>query len=219
MSDAPEKEKKEKKKGGKLPIIIALVVVLGAGGYFATSKKKGPEKPVKEVPKLGTVMDLGEFTVNIGGSASSYLRAKISVHLDSKAAAGGGDGHGGGGGADPSLQDVVVQILSEQSAEDILSSEGKNLLRRRLAYELNHRMHQVHPAEEKDKKEEEESKEKDKEKSKDDEEGHDKESSKDEEHGDGHGGTPWLDKPEYPDFDSDEGPVLKVYLTDLAVQE
>lgn len=198
----------KKKKGGKLPIIIGLVVVLGAGGYFGLNKggkKDGPKEP--EAPKLAAIMELGEFTVNLKGG-TNFLRAKISVHTDDTIAA----GHGADTYNAP-LQDVIITVLSDYTMEEVLSSAGKNELRRRLAYEMNHRMHLLHPSEP---KEEPKAEEKDKKEGEADAKG---DHAKADDHGDGHGsGTPWRDKPKFPDLDSDEGPILKIYLTDFAMQ-
>ncbi|MBX3097166.1 MAG: flagellar basal body-associated FliL family protein [Fimbriimonadaceae bacterium] len=200
----------EKKKGGKLPIIIGLVVVLAAGGYFGLNK--GGKKDVKkepEAPKLAAIMDLGEFTVNLKGG-SNFLRAKIAVHTDATIDA----AHGAESYAAP-LQDVIITVLSDYTMEQVLSPSGKNELRRRLAYEMNHRMHLVHPHEGEEEATEEETKEGDK-------EGEGKDTKADE-HGDSHGGghgsgKPWLEEPKFPELDSDKGPILKIYLTDFAMQ-
>lgn len=200
----------KKKKGGKLPIIIGLVVILGAGGYFGLNKggkKEGPKEP--EAPKLAAIMELGEFTVNLKGG-TNFLRAKISVHTDGSIDA----AHGAEAYAAP-LQDVVITILSDYTMEQVLSASGKNELRRRLAYEMNHRMHLVHPHEGEEKpKDEEKDKKKGEEGSKEDDHAKPAEGQ-----GDAHGsGTPWTETPKFPELDSDEGPILKIYLTDFAMQ-
>lgn len=212
MSDAPAAEG-GKKKGGKMPMIIGLVVVIAAGGYFGLAKGKGgeKEKPKKEAPKLGGVTELGEFTVNVK-SGATFMRAKVAVHFDKSIDATHAEEY------IPPLQDVVIDVLSDQNADEVLTLEGKQILRRRLAYEFNHRMHLVHPHEGEEKEEEKEE-EKDGEKK----EGEEKSDKKDEhadDHGGGHGKghTPWLDEAEWPEFDSDKGPILKVYITDLAMQ-
>jgi len=79
-------------------------------------------------------------------------------------------------------------------------------------------MHLVHPHEGEEKEEE-----KEEEKDGEEKEGEEKSDKKDEhadDHGGGHGKghTPWLDEAEWPEFDSDKGPILKVYITDLAMQ-
>lgn len=208
MSDAAG----EKKKGGKLPIIIGLVVLLAGGGYFGLKGGKKEEKPKKEPPKLGAVMDLGEFTVNLkGNNGANYVRAKVSVHCDPTIDA----AHGAESYAAP-LQDVVITVMSDYTLQDLLTAEGKAELRRRLAYEMNHRMHLIHPHEGED--EEEESKDEEKEKDSDAKDNEDHASDhKGESHGSGHG-APWLKEPEWPELDSDKGPILKIYLTDFAMQ-
>jgi GTP1/Obg family GTP-binding protein len=108
-------------------------------------------------------------------------------------------------------------VLSDQDADTVLTLEGKQILRRRLAYEFNDRMKLVYPKKDEAKEEEEEEDEKDGEKeseSKDDSEESAKESKKSKDKG----YTPWLDEPEWPELDSDKGPILKVYITDLALQ-
>lgn len=215
MSDAPAAEG-GKKKGGKMPIIIGLVVVIAAGGYFGLAKGKGgeKEKPKKEAPKLGGVTELGEFTVNVK-SGATFMRAKVAVHFYEGIDAAKADAFL------PPLQDVVIDVLSDQDADTVLTLEGKQILRRRLAYEFNDRMKLVYPkkdeAKEEEEEEEEEEDEKDGEKeseSKDDSEESAKESKKSKDKG----YTPWLDEPEWPELDSDKGPILKVYITDLALQ-
>ncbi|MFN3962885.1 MAG: flagellar basal body-associated protein FliL [Fimbriimonadaceae bacterium] len=208
MSDAPAAEG-GKKKGGKMPMIIGLVVVIAAGGYFGLAKGKSgdKEKPKKEAPKLGGVTELGEFTVNVK-SGATFMRAKVAVHFDPTIDAGHADAY------IPPLQDVVIDVLSDQNADEVLTLEGKQILRRRLAYEFNHRMHLLHPHEGEEEEEKEEKEEK---------EGEEK-SEKGDKHADDHGGghgkghAPWLEEAEWPEFDSDKGPVLKVYITDLALQ-
>lgn len=209
MSDAGSGEKK---KGGKLPIIIVLVLVLAGGGFFATRGKGGEKKeePKKEAPKLGEVAELGEFTVNLRGSASNFLRAKISVHMDKSVDVKHMEK------ALPALQDVAITVLSRQSLEELLTDEGKEALRRELAKYMNERMALVdehvkeHMKELKEKKEEEREAEEEKRKEEAEKEG--KEYVPSEEHSEKES------KPEYPELDSDYGPVFKVYLTDFAMQ-
>jgi flagellar basal body-associated protein FliL len=179
MSDAPAP--KVKKKKGKLPIIIALVAVVAGGGYFGLSKGKTKTKPKVEAPKCGGVLDLGEFTVNLK-NGTSYLRAKVAIQLDSKSDATHMKE------VAPALQDVVVEVLSNKIMSDVLTQEGKQQLRYELAFELNDRMHMLHPPEPKKPGE-----------------------KKEEAHG-----MPTEHK--FPQYDSDTGPVLKVYLTDFAMQ-
>ncbi|MCC6402986.1 MAG: flagellar basal body-associated FliL family protein [Fimbriimonadaceae bacterium] len=186
MSDAAEAPKKK----GKLPMILVVVALVGGGGFFAM-KGKGDAKKEPEVA-LGEVVPLGEFLVNVRGGA--FLKTDVSVHLAKEALL---DEHGGGGGhgeaAEPPafVRDAVIEVLSVQSVESILSAKGKARLKVEIAEAVNNAVHENHA---------EEGEGKDKE-----EKGHakGKESEAD-----------VLD----PTWDSQEGPVLKVYFTNFAVQ-
>jgi flagellar basal body-associated protein FliL len=179
-----------------MPIIIALVVVVAAGGYFGLSKGKGKEKPKEEAPKVGGIVDLGEFTVNLKGG-TNYLRAKVAVQMDAKTDAEHMKEQL------PALQDVVVSVLSDKTMNQVLSAKGKDELKVELAFEMNHRMHMLHGEAGKEEKSEEKT------------EGKPEKEGEKEHAEEGH--EPPKER-KYPDFDSDSGPVLKIYLTDFAMQ-
>lgn len=176
------------KKKGKLPVILVVVAVLGGGGFFAMKGKGGD----KEEPKveLGEVVSLGEFLVNVRGGA--FLKTDVSLHLAKEAhlAEGGGGGHGAAEEPPAFVRDAVIAVLSEQSVEGILSRKGKARLKVAIAEAVNHAVHANHPAEK--------------------DEGKGDKKKKDEEH----------EEPEIVDetWDSQTGPVLKVYFTNFAVQ-
>ncbi|MGE4216731.1 MAG: flagellar basal body-associated protein FliL [Fimbriimonadaceae bacterium] len=182
-------------------MILVVVAVLGGGGFFAM-KGKGGEKVEPKV-ELGEVVPLGEFLVNVRGGA--FLKTDVSVHLAKEAAL---DAHGGGGGhgeaAEPPafVRDAIIEVLSSQSVESILSAKGKARLKMEIAEAVNHAVHENHPPEEDAEADKEGKSDKEGKKSKDSH-------SKDDE-----------EEPEIldPSWDNQEGPVLKVYFTNFAVQ-
>ncbi len=191
MSEAVE----TKKKKSKLPMIIMLIVVLAGGGFFATKGKGDKKEP--EV-KLGAIEPLGEFLVNLS-DGRTYLRTEISVQVaDGKSAGAGGGGHGAG--ADFTVaRDAVITILKSKSLRQVSTPEGMDALRREIALAINRAM----PKDE----EHADEKKSDKKKNK---------SDKDE--------APELledlppDERDHPDWDSETGPVLKVFFTNFATQ-
>lgn len=216
MSDKPkaaEGEAAPKKKGGKLPIIIALVVVLAGGGFFMM-KGKGPKEPPPI--KLGTIEPLeGEFLVNLQ-EPNIYLRATISLHVK--------DGYKKeelAKSLDP-VRAAIVAILRSKSIREVRSGEGMIKLRKQIVEEVNKILEAAelaaHPPEKAEDKDAEKGDAKDEgEKdgaakdahAKDAKDGHAKDSEKDKEKDKG---------PAHPDWDSQTGPVLKLYFTSFATQ-
>lgn len=205
------KEEGGKKKGGKMPLIIAVLVVLGGGGYFMMGKKdSGPKKEPE--PELGSVMALGEKEIIVNLAEREYfLRTSISVQLDKYAHfghGGGGDGHGGKGGPNPDellLRQIAMTRLKTLSLSDLNKPGFDEKLRYLLAQDFNHVIHTEHEAAEDAKST--------KKKKKDEEEEHH------EEHSVPKAGD--IDKVDLSDkenktWDSDEGPILKVYFTEFA---
>lgn len=189
-------EEGKKKKGSKLPLIIGIVALAGGGGFFA-AKGQGGKKVEEKKVELGEIEPLGEFLVNLS-DGRTFLRAEISVHvvkgehLDPHAAGGKG-GHGGGESAPPApIRDAVIEVLTSQSLAGVSSAAGKAKLKKQLAAAINEAAHALHPPEP----------------GKDKGHGEKKEDEKKEKADDGH-----------KDWDSAEGPVLKVYFTNFATQQ
>lgn len=221
MSEAAAAPEGGKKKGGKMPMIIVLAAVLGAGGFFGM-KSRGPSAPppIPE-PELGTMVSLGdEFIVNLQ-NREYFVRTKVAVQLDKKAHMGGGD-DGHGGKSDPpeltAFRDIVVIRLNSLTLQDLSKPDFYAKLKYLLAQDMNHAMHMLHAAEDAKKEKEKEKDSKDK-----------KSKKKDEEHAEEeeHAAAPHPVKPgdidhvnlsdkENADWDSDEGPVLKVYFNEFA---
>lgn len=197
-----------------MPIMIAVVAVLAGGGYFMFGRSAPKEVKVPE-PELGSVMPLGEKEMIVNLTEREYfLRANIAVQLDKNAHIGGGGGDGHGGKAKgPSaeellLRQVAMERLATVSVRDINTPGFGPKLRQLLASDFNHALHAMHVEEEPEDKSK-------------------KKKKKDEEELDEHAHAAPLPRPgdiakvdltavETPGWDSDEGPVLKVYFVEFA---
>ncbi|MBL8059757.1 MAG: flagellar basal body-associated FliL family protein [Chthonomonas sp.] len=205
-------EEKAKKGGGKMIIIAVLALAMAGGGYFGMASKKGPEKP--KGPELGDMVEMTpEFIVNLR-EREVFLRASVSFQLDknNKDVHLGGDGGGHGGASAPSpemtaLRDAITERLSTLSVNDIKRADFYARLRRVLADDANRVLALLSHKEDA---------------------AADKKGDKKKEDDHGHAEPPKkaslysvvLDpsKLEHPDWDSDKGPILKVYITSFATQ-
>jgi flagellar basal body-associated protein FliL len=125
---------------------------------------KGPDPAVEALKKheeeekrrLEKITSMGHvlpkplpFTVNIGGDGEShYLKCAIQFEWEGDAhAAGGGGGHGGGPALDatgqeietrmPQISDIIINILSSQSYEDLMKPAGKQKIKESIVGEVN----------------------------------------------------------------------------------
>lgn len=210
MSDAPAAEG-GKKKGGKMPIVLVLAAVLGAGGYFGMQSRAPKEEKSEPEPELGAIVPLDpEFIVNLR-EREFFLRASIAIQLDkhakTKLGAGGDASKGGPAPEMIALRDAVQERLASLSVQDLRRQDFYERLRRLLAYDANKVLKQFDKEEDSGKKRRRRDDEEDEEKEKK----HDKPLSM---------ATVTVDpsKFDYPEFDSEEGPVLKVYITGFATQ-
>ncbi len=194
MSEEPKE--KVKKKGSKLPIIAALVLVAAGGGFFVM-KGKGDGKPKEIVIKLSKVHPepLKEFLVNLRDNGV-YLRTEIALHpmdgFDVKKMEENG----------PAVQDAIIGVLTSKSLEQIRTPTGKKLLKKEIASAVNEILSEGKPEEPKP-----DPKEKSKEKVVEIVKKIEPEATKE---------KPKERVPE--DWDSLDGPILKVYFVSFATQ-
>ena len=209
-----------KKKGGKMPMMIVLAVVLAGGGYFGMKASAPKEKPKVPEAALGKMMEMGkEFIVNLR-EREIFLRTTVVVQLDKYAKVGPEGGHGKSKGPTPeeiAMRNAVIERLKTISLADLAKPEFDARLRRLLAADINHALHLISHAVE-EKPAEEPKKKTKKEKEEEAAKAAKAEAAK------AHSTRPMpgdLDKVdlkavENEDWDSDEGPVLRVYFTDFA---
>lgn len=152
------------KKGKKKLLLILIPVVLllvGGGAAFVLLGSGGDEHGEEEeveAPRHYATHKLDPFIVNLADSAA-YVKVTMVVEYDVEilaaaaeggAAGGGGHGGGGAGGGDagptapplfsarePMLRDSVIRILSQKKQADVLSMQGKEILKEELLDALN----------------------------------------------------------------------------------
>ncbi len=178
------------KKKGKLPVILAVVVLVGGGGFFGMKMAGGaPKKVAVELDTKEPPPVLGEFLVNLQGSGNVYLRTELSLGLKEGYKKETLDK------AMPALKNAVVEILSSKTIGQV-NPQNWPALRRELATALNATLkdyEEKKPEAKDDKKEEGKEAKPDK---------GDKADASD----------------HHEDWDSDTGPVLKIYFTSFATQ-
>lgn len=187
----------KKKKKGKLPVIIALVAVIGGGGFFMMKGKgKDAKKPAVEISQ--EVLDVPEILVNLR-SENSYARLSLGLQF-----AKGFDAHG----LDkqkPVVRDAIIAAVSSKTLAQLSSPEAKLELKEEIAAKINEALHAMHPPEGATAKPTKKSS------------GHDTGKESDEE-GESHKKSTPRAKRQHPEWDSDEGPVLKVFFSDFVTQ-
>lgn len=170
-------------------IIIAAVAVLGGGGYFAMNKG-GDAEPAEQKVELGEMYPLGEFLVNLA-DGRTFCKAEITLHLakDVYLVEGGGDKKKKGGPGDDHIRDAVNLVLSSKTLEEVSTVEGKMALKREIARAVNEAAGK----------------------------GSESKSEEGSEDAKGEEGTEVVTEAKS-DWDSDTGPVLKVYFRSFATQ-
>lgn len=161
----PEGEAQEK-KGGKKKLIIIIVVVLvllggGAGAFLAMSGggEEGDAEAHVEPEEVLELLEMEPIIVNLSES-TSFLKVTLVLEYDANLLHGGGDGHGGGhaygggaagGGGDagpsgppgvfgerePMIKDAIIRVLSSKNVEQVLTVEGKEMLKEELIEAIN----------------------------------------------------------------------------------
>ncbi len=147
-----EKAKDEAGKGGgkkKLIIIIAAALVLllaggGAGYFFLVHKpaqaKKAEEASkaaalVKAVPdeaKVGPMVEIKEFVVNIiGTDTPHYVKASLSLELDKEATQEEVNKRM------PQIRDAILLLIGNKTFEELQDIQGKNQVKAELKSKIN----------------------------------------------------------------------------------
>ena len=145
-NDAPETAEgaETKSRSPLLLIIIAVVLVcmIGAGVGIYLFMQKGGDAPAAESKQsaqqaagaalsMGHVIALEPFIVNLAGNSRSYLKLSMSLEVSdpvleeqivSKM---------------PRIQDTILFVLSSKTHDEIVTSEGKTVLKDELLTRLN----------------------------------------------------------------------------------
>lgn len=128
------------KKKGKLLIIIiiaAVVLLAGAGGAYFLLFSKGSEKEKTTQAKdskeaQGVNFPLEPFVVNLmdqGGT--KYLKVTIQVELANPKSMDAAKAR------TPQLRDAIITLLTNKTSEELISPEGKLLLKDEIKQRAN----------------------------------------------------------------------------------
>jgi flagellar FliL protein len=144
-------EQKEEKSGGnKLLLIIIIVLLLllliigGLVAYFLLSsssdetqppqqkQEKVVKKKVSDMAEVGPIYPLDQFIVNlVSNNADRYLKCKISFELDSP------DLQQEIDKKLPAIRDIIINILSSKTVEEIQTAKGKEKLKEEIKRKVN----------------------------------------------------------------------------------
>ncbi len=145
-------EKEEKKTGGSklllIIIIILLLVLLVIGGVFAyfllsnnQTQSQNPQQQIEKNQKINSMTQLGPiypldpFIVNlVSSNADRYLKCKIDLELDTQ------DLQKELDKKLPAIRDIIIQILSSKSVEEIQTAKGKEKLKEEIKRKINQKL-------------------------------------------------------------------------------
>jgi len=138
------------KKGGKQKIFMMMVVVLlllGGGGYYyflhkpkqegldqqqETSKAAILIKPLVDEARIGPMIEIKEFVVNIiGTDTPHYVKASLSLELDKDSTVDEVNRRM------PQIRDTILLIISNKTPEEVLDVQGKNQVKAELKSGIN----------------------------------------------------------------------------------
>ncbi|MHB8636168.1 MAG: flagellar basal body-associated FliL family protein [Fimbriimonadaceae bacterium] len=185
----------QQKKKSKLPIFLVLVLVLGGGGFFAMKLRAGGAKPEITLSKEKPA-ELKEFLINLR-DPGVYCRTEIALGLAAGASPTLIDDH------EAAVRDAINLRITSKYLKDVNTVAGMERLKRDIAADLNKIL-----ADPKDAKAAG---------------GADPAGSASQNGPASHAatGNDQADKsatPLHPDWDSQTGPVLKVYFSSFATQ-
>ncbi|MCL2789976.1 MAG: flagellar basal body-associated FliL family protein [Desulfobulbus sp.] len=151
MAERKTEQTSGQKKGGKQKLITIVVVVLlllgGGGGYYflykpyqekmqhkqpEESKAAGLIKPITPETKIGPIVEIKEFVVNIiSTDVQHYVKASLSLELDRDSAVDEVNKRM------PQIRDTILLIISNKTPEEVLDVQGKNQVKAELKSSIN----------------------------------------------------------------------------------
>ncbi len=149
--DEAEGGDKPKKTGSKVLLLalaaVALLALAGGGAYMFLSGDPAPETKKageqeageeaeavanEEAAKLGDVLALDAFIVNLAGeSGKRYLKITMQLEMNNSTLAEEIQNKM------PQIKDSVITVLSSKTTDDLLTIEGKFLLKEQLLTRVN----------------------------------------------------------------------------------
>lgn len=143
VEETPPQEKKKKSPLMLIIIIVIALAVIGGGGAVTYIMMKGDgdkekqteeQQPKEEVQPdtLGPIVTLDSFIVNLAGAGGrNYLKVEIALELSNEQLPVEIENK------KPQVNDAILMILSTKTFENVITSEGKLLLKNELLTRLN----------------------------------------------------------------------------------
>ncbi len=135
-------EQKKKRKLVPLLIIAATLGLLGGGGILVRNYMNRPKVPsqasrgaTEQGSKVKSMMILDAFLVNLADEdAARFVKVTFRLGLDDPKS---GEEYSSDPVTLAATRDRIISILSTKYAEDILSPEGKDKLRKEIIEKVN----------------------------------------------------------------------------------
>ena len=149
--ETEENQEEKSEKGGSKILLIVIVILLlllliigGAVAYFLLSnndsqdnpdqakQEKVEKKKTSDLTQMGPIYPLDQFIVNLlSNNSERYLKCKISLELDAP------DLQQELDKKLPAVRDMIIQILSSKTVEEIQTARGKEKLKEEIKRKLN----------------------------------------------------------------------------------
>jgi len=149
--ETEENQEEKSEKGGSKILLIVIVILLlllliigGAVAYFLLSnndsqdnpdqakQEKVEKKKTSDLTQMGPIYPLDQFIVNLlSNNSERYLKCKISLELDAP------DLQQELDKKLPAVRDMIIQILSSKTVEEIQTARGKEKLKEEIRRKLN----------------------------------------------------------------------------------
>ncbi len=142
--EVPE-QKKKKSKIVPLLIILATLGLLGGGGVLVRNYMNRPKAPAIDAKetraatgpasKVKSMMSLDAFLVNLADQdAARFVKVTFRLGLDDPKS---GEEYASDPVTLAATRDRIISILSTKNAEEILTPEGKDKLRKEICEKVN----------------------------------------------------------------------------------
>lgn len=145
--EAPAAAPKKKSKLVWILLVVGLVVVLGGGGagaywYFSRpAEGEAAKAPEPEAPPEPGLVEMDPFVVNLADSGGQrYVRVAMrlltydeeqALEIKENAV------------AKAKLRAAILELLSMQTADGLVTTEGKNELKKAIAERAAHAVHEL----------------------------------------------------------------------------
>ncbi len=123
-------------------IFVFLALLAGCSKQEAGLEEGEIEEEVMTATEMGPTYDFGEMIVNLSDEGTArYIKINIVLEMDGPKALVEAEKR------DPQMRDIIIRLLSTETAEGMLSLDGRDRLKKELIEEINTRFIQGEVAE------------------------------------------------------------------------